>query len=162
MARNYPLFIIDTSRSHGRGREVDYIACTSAQLPWVGEITLLDPEQLAIDYDWTQRNPLCAYSEPNEIGIRAKVKAVQLPECYKQADLRQLLRRALKEWTLRQGITDCDTTAPSDEAVVRFCDVLLGQTAENLRANPRDQQAVMVRALLNTIKDRFSNKLISC
>lgn len=155
MTRNYPLYIIDTSRSHGRGREVDYIACTSAQLPWVGEVTLVSPSELAIDQDWEQRNPLCAYSEPNHLGIRAKVKAVQLPDDYKPADLRVLLRRALKEWTIRMNIVTFHGDTPTDEAVRAFCEVLLGQTAENIRANPGDQQAHMVRNILNTIKARF-------
>lgn len=159
MTRNYPLYIIDTSRSHGRGREVDYIACTSAQLPWVGEVTLVSPSELAIDQDWEQRNPLCAYSDPNDNGIRVKVKAVQVPDTYKPADLRQLLRRALKEWAIRNEVVTVKSfDDPGDDAVRRFAEVLLGQTAENLRANPSDRQARLVKSILHKIIKTFSHE----
>ncbi len=36
--RKYPLFVIDTSRTHGRGRETDYISCTSTELPFVASV----------------------------------------------------------------------------------------------------------------------------
>ncbi len=157
--RNYPLFIIDTSRCHGRGREVDYIACTSAQLPWVGEVTYLSPEELAIDQDWSSKNPMCLYSEPNTNGIRIKLKAIDIPSNCKMAELKQLLRRAMKEWITRLDIVTFKAAdEPGNEAVAKFCDVLLGQNATMLRDNPDGPQARMVRSILLTIKSRFNEQ----
>ena len=78
--RDIPLFIIDSSRSHGRGHEKDFVACTSRELPWVGEITILNERELEIDQDWQKRNTLCAYTDPNEAGIRAKLKVVSVSD----------------------------------------------------------------------------------
>ena len=45
--RKYPLFIIDSSRSHGRGAETDYISCTSNELPFVAAVTLHEKKEYA-------------------------------------------------------------------------------------------------------------------
>lgn len=158
--RPYPLFIIDTSRSHGRGREVDYIACTSTQLPWVGEVTYLAPEELAIDQDWQTKNPMCIYSEPHPKGsVRAKIKILNAPAGAKAGDLRQLLRRALKEWYIRQNVvTVTDLDNPTNEAIVKFCDVLIDQNTESLRENPADRQCRLVQSILTKIKNDYASK----
>lgn len=159
--REIPLFIIDNSRSHGRGREKDFVACTSRELPWVGEITILNERELEIDQDWQKRNTLCAYTDPNEAGIRAKLKVVSVSDgspVGKSADLQSLMRRCLKEWRIRRGTVAVDLENITNEAVVKFADTLLEQTRENLRENPKDQQAYMVGCILTKIKNDYSNK----
>lgn len=154
--RKFPLFIIDTSRSHGRGREVDFISCTSREIPFVAEVTLLDAAGLAIDQDWSQKNPLCLYSDERH-GIRAKLKVVDCPKDCKQGDLRQLMKRALKEWLLRRQTVSVDLSDVSTEAILKFCDLLIQQTSEELRENPSDSQAKTVRAILTRIKHDYTD-----
>lgn len=159
--RDLPLFVIDSSRSHGRARETDFVVCTSRELPWYGEITLLTEQELEIDQDWAQRNPLCAYTEKNESGIRAKLKVTGMPgglyvDGKNRSDLQSLMRRCLKEWRIRRGTVAVDMDDITPEAVVKFANVLLEQTRENLRENPRDKQAYMVGCILTKIRDDYS------
>lgn len=49
--RKYPLFIIDTERSHGRSIETDYLACTSNELPFVAELKVITEEDYNEEYD---------------------------------------------------------------------------------------------------------------
>lgn len=156
--RRFPLFIVDTSRAHGRGREVDFVACTSKETPFVAEVTLLNRAELAIDQDWSGKNPLCVYSDENGIGIRAKLKVVDRPDGVTPASLCSLMRRGMKEWLTRRQATVVDMADISDEAVVKFCDTLLEQTRENLREKPGDPQAKMVAGILTKIKNDYSNQ----
>ena len=161
MKRNIPLFIIDSSRAHGRARETDFVACTSRELPWYGEITLLNVSELAIDQDWSSKNPLCHYSDPNPVGIRAKLKVASTPvviDNSNKADLQSLMRRCMKEWLARRAVTTVDMNNVSNEAVVKLADSLLEQTWENLRANPKDETAKAVASILAKIKNDYSNK----
>lgn len=153
--RDFPLFIIDNSRSHGRGREKDFVACTAKELPWVGEITILNEKELEIDQDWTKKNPLCAYTDDNGAGFRGKLKVVDYPAEAKIGDLQALMRRCLKEWRIRRGTVAVDLENISNEAVVRFAETLLEQTRENLRENPKDKQAYMVGCILNKIREDY-------
>lgn len=160
--RNIPLFIIDSSRSHGRARETDFVACTSRELPWYGEITLLNDQELEIDQDWSMKNPLCVYTERNDIGIRAKLKVVSAfgglyMDNGNRSELQSLMRRCLKEWRIRRGTVAVDLDDISNEAVAKFADALLEQTRENLRENPKDKQAYMVGCILTKIKNDYSN-----
>lgn len=155
MKRSLPLFIIDTSRSHGRARETDFVACTSRECPWYGEITFLNEQELVIDKDWNEKNPLCMYSDQNPSGIRAKLKVVEYTSTN---NIKSLMRRCLKEWLARRNTVAVDPENISNEAVVKFCDVLLEQTRENLRENPQDQQAYMVGGILTKIKKDYETK----
>ena len=154
--RDYPLFIIDNSRSHGRGREIDFVSCTSKELPFIATITLLNKKELAIDQDWSNKNPLCLYTDDNGTGIRGKLKVIQYPENAKMSDLKSLMNRCLKEWRIRRGTVAVDLENISNEAVVKFANTLLEQTRENLRENPKDGQAYMVGCILTKIKKDYS------
>lgn len=161
--RGYPLFIIDSSRTHGRGREKDFVACTSRDFPWYGEMTLLTKEELEIDRDWAEKNPSCAYTEDNGAGIRAKLKVVDapgglFPDNSNRAEMQSLMRRCLKEWRIRRCTTVVNTEDVTSGAVVRFADVLLEQTRENLRENPADKQAHMVASILTKIIEDYSQQ----
>lgn len=173
--REYPLFIIDNSRSHGRGREKDFVACTSRELPWVGEITILTEQELEIDQDWKQKNWWCIYTDDcsasgrllptgrkNGAGLRGKLKVLSTPvviDNSNRGDLQALMRRCLKEWRIRRGTVAVDLEDISNEAVVKFADTLLEQTRENLRENPKDSQAYMVGCILTKIKKDYSEKV---
>ena len=158
-SRDYPLFIIDTSRTHGRGREKDFVACTSRELPFVGEVTLLNEPELEIDQDWANKPANVLFSDDNGAGIRAKLKVLSTPSVIDKSntgDLRSLMRRCLKEWSIRRGTTTVDTENVSNEAVVKFAETLLEQTRENLREDPDDSQAYMVGCILERIRRQFS------
>lgn len=157
MKRTIPLFVIDTSRAHGRARETDFIACTSKDMPWVGEITLVNEQELELDRDWKEKNPLCLYTDENPAGIRGKLRVVSYPEGTKAADLRPLMRRAMKEWRIRRGTVAVDLDNITSDAVVKFAETLLEQTRENLRENPKDSQAYMVGCILTKIKKDYES-----
>lgn len=151
MKRSYPLFIIDTSRAHGRARETDFVSCTSNETPFVAEVTLLNAQELAIDQDWIGKSEICVYSAENPAGIRAKLKVLQ------GSPTKTLMRRAMKEWLARRTATVVDLEDISNEAIIKFCDTLLEQTRENLRENPKDHQAYMVGCILNKIKKDYES-----
>jgi len=160
--REYPLFIIDNSRSHGRGREKDFVACTSRELPWVGEITILTERELEIDQDWQTKPANVMFTDDNGAGLRGKLKVLSTPvviDNSNRGDLQALMRRCLKEWRIRRGTVAVDLEDISNEAVVKFADTLLEQTRENLRENPKDSQAYMVGCILTKIKKDYSEKV---
>lgn len=155
MKRKYPLFIIDDSRSHGRGRETDFISCTSAEYPFVASVTYITDGEHKIDRDNT-RDSLAVYSDSRQ-GIRVKIKIEQIEPGYKLPDVRNLLKRALKEYLIRHQPVEVDLSDVSDEAVIKFCDMLLQQTYENLREKPGDTQAKTVKAILEKIKSDYES-----
>lgn len=160
MAREFPLFIIDTDRNHGKGREKDFVACTSKELPWVGEITILNERELDIDQDWQKKNWWCIYTDANSAGLRGKLKVLSAGyiDNSNRGDLQSLMRRCLKEWQKRRKTIKVDMENISDEVVVKFADTMLDQVHETLRVIPDDQQARMVGGILEKLKRDYSNK----
>ena len=159
--RDFPLFIIDNSRSHGRGREKDFVACTSKELPWVGEISILNERELEIEQDWTNKPANVAFTDDNGVGMRGKLKVLSTPvliDNRNRSDLQALMRRCLKEWRIRRGTVAVELDNISNEAVVQFVETLLEQTRENLRENPKDKQAYMVGSILTKIRNDYSDK----
>ena len=156
--RRYPLFIIDSSRTHGRGRETDYISCTSAECPFVAEATLLNPQELEIDADWLTKNDLAVFSGPRGMGIRAKIRIVDY-DPNRSSGIHSLLKRAMKEYLVRMETVEVDPSDIKSEDVVWFCDTLLQQTYENLRENPSDKQAQTVQKILTKIKDDYGREI---
>jgi len=57
---------------------------------------------------------------------------------------------------IRRGTVAVDMDDITPEAVVKFANVLLEQTRENLRDNPRDKQAYMVGCILTKIRNDYS------
>lgn len=153
MKRDYPLFIIDTQRSHGRGREIDYLTCTSASTPFVAEVSLIDETQYVESYD--ANNYKVIYSDPQR-DIRMRIRIVSIAENHDKAEVRQLLRRALKEVLLRKKTVSVDIADVSNEAVVTTMRILLQQVYENLREEPGDTQQKMLRAVFEKIIDKFN------
>ena len=156
MKRKFPLFIIDNSRSHGKGRETDYISCTSTECPFVAEVVFVDKSELQLDADWLNKNDFSIYSEEiNE--IRIKIKVVYYDQDSKVGQIRSLLKNALKEYLKRQRSVEVNPDNIQNKDVIQFCDVLLGQTYENIRENPDDRQAKMVRNILTKIRNDYND-----
>lgn len=153
MKRGYPLFIIDTQRSHGRGREIDYLACTSASTPFIAEVSLITEAQYAESYD--ANNYKVIYSDPQR-GIRMRIRIISIADNHDKAEVRQLLRRALKEVLIRRKTVSVDIADVSDEAVIKTMETLLQQVYENLREEPGNTQQKMLRAVFEKIIEKFN------
>ena len=123
---------------------------------------MMNLEELEIDQDWQQKNWWCIYSDDNGAGIRAKLKVLSVPHTIidksNRGDLQSLMRRCLKEWRIRRGTVAVDLENISNDAVVKLADTLLEQTRENLRENPKDNQAYIVGCILTKIKKDYSEK----
>lgn len=147
--RRYPLFIIDSSRSHGRGSETDYISCTSNELTFVAAVTLHKEKEYAELY--IPDDVATMWSEERN-GIRMRIKVVsELPDGYDKGTLCGLLRRALKEMLIRRGTQYVNIDNITDDNVIKWCTVLRQQVTENLRECPDDRQQKMNLAILTKI-----------
>lgn len=146
--RKYPLFIIDNSRSHGRGRETDYVSCTSNELPFVAEITLHEEAEYADTYSPEDYKVIWSESR-NNIRLRIRIITNILPENANLA--RTLLRRCLKEVLLRHETRRVNIDEISNEQLVNWAQIFIDQMAENVRTNPSDKQAKMNLAMFNKI-----------
>lgn len=155
MKRRYPLFIIDTSRSHGRGYETDYISCTSNELPFVAAVTFHKETEYIELYN--PSDTTAVWSEKRN-GIRMRIKVVsELPEDYDKSTLRGLLRRALKEMQTRRGTQYAGIDNVTDDNVIKWCTVLRQQVTEHLRENPEDNQQKMNLAIITKILSDYIN-----
>lgn len=156
MKRKYPLFIIDTSRSHGRGSETDYISCTSNELPFIAAVTLHKGKEYVELY-----NPadITAIWSEERNGIRMRIKVVStLSDGFDKSILGGLLRRVLKELLIRRGTQYADIENITDDNVIKWCTVLRQQVTENLRECPEDKQQVMNLAILTKILEDYYGK----
>lgn len=154
--RKYPLFIIDSSRSHGRGSETDYISCTSNELPFVAAVTLHKKEEYAELY-----NPadVTAIWSDERNGIRMRIKVVsELPVGYDKSLLGGLLRRAIKEMLIRRGTQYAAIENITDDNVIKWCTVLRQQVTENLRECTTDGQQKLNLAILTKILGDYYGK----
>ena len=151
MPRTYPLFIIDSSRQHGRGEEIDYISCTAADCQFVAKAEFVTNNVYVEQYD--RRNDKVIYSDLR-MGLRIRITVLEI-EGYDPARLRVLLRKALKEQMDRHKARTVDVSNIKNEDVVKFADLLMGQTSETLAVNPDDKTAKMVRAILQKIKNDY-------
>lgn len=153
--RKYPLFIIDTDRSHGRSVETDYMSCTSKEVPFVAEVKVITEEDFNEEYD--PANDLCAYSDRRN-GLRMRLKVVSIGDKYDSRQLRQLLKRGLKEILVRKQTVTVNTKDVSDEAVVKTMQILLTQVYENLREHPDDTQQKILKGVFNKVIERFNQQ----
>lgn len=150
--RKYPLFIIDTDRSHGRSVETDYLSCTSMELPFVAELRVITESDYNEEYD--PNNVMCAYSDRRN-GLRMRIKVVSINSGYDPRQLKSLLKRALKEVLLRRQTVSVNTDDVSNEAVVKAMEILLGQVYENLRDNPNDTQQKVLKGVFTKVIEKF-------
>ncbi len=156
MKRKYPLFIIDTSRSHGRGVETDYISCTSNELPFVAAVTLHEEKEY---YELYNPADVTAIWSEERNGIRMRIKvSSELPAGYPASTLASLLRRALKEMLTRRQTQYADVDNITDENVIKWCSSLRQQVTEHLRECPTDAQQRLNLAILTRILEDYYNK----
>ena len=154
--RKYPLFVIDSSRTHGRGRETDYISCTSTELPFVASVTIHESKEYVELYN--PEDVTTVWSDERN-GIRMRIKVVStLPEGYDRSNLTGLLRRALKEMLIRRRSQVADISNITDDNVIKWCTVLRSQVSENLREDPDDKQQKMNLAILTKILNDYHDK----
>lgn len=151
-ALNKPLFIIDSSQAHGRGEEMQWVSCTSGSCPFIANVVVIDQHEYARHYD--AGDNLTAYSEPQS-GIRLRVHVTNIQPGYDPSQVRTLLRKLVKELIARHQVVKCRADSPSDEAVLKFVEVLQGQNRENLRADPTNPTHRMVFGLLKKIHDEY-------
>ena len=151
MVRNYPLFIIDSSRQHGRGEEIDYISCTASDCQFVAKAEFVTNQTYLEQYD--KNNDKVIYSDV-QMDLRIRITVLEIGE-YDQARLRSLLRKALKEQLERRKARKVDVNNIKNKDVIKFADLLMGQTSETLAVNPDDKTAKMVRAILQKIKNDY-------
>lgn len=149
MKREYPLFIIDSSRAHGRCAETDYISCTSNELPFVAAVTMHKDNEYVEMYDSTDKT--CIWSDARN-GIRMRIKVVSiLPDNYPHITLQNLLRRALKEMLIRRNTQYVCTDAVQASDTIQWVTIVRQQVTEHLRENPDDKQQRTNLAILTKI-----------
>ena len=152
--RNYPLFVIDSSRSHGRGTETDYISCTGHECPFVAKVTLHEENEYRELYEPNDYRTI--WADPQN-GIRMRIQIVS--ELQPGADpslVRSLLRRAQKEMLIRHHPQSINLQDVKETDVVAWADAFLLQVAENLREEPSDSIQKMHYAILQKIKEKFN------
>ena len=157
MKRKYPLFIIDTSRSHGRGAETDYISCTSNELPFVAAVTLHEKKEYAELYNPSDITAIWS-DERNSIRVRIKVTS-ELPANYDKTVLMSLLRRAMKEVLMRKATQTVNIDSVTNENVIAWCNAFLQQITENLRNTPEDKMQKMHQSILNKIIKDYEQQI---
>ena len=149
--RDYPLFVVDTSRAHGRGREIDYVCCTDTECGFTASVEMLKEEDYTRLYD--KNDYTSVWSDPHN-GVRMYVSI--LSETPKDIGrTRSLLKRALKELLIRRKPVEINLEDVSNEAVVNFADVLMKQTEEHIRIDGEDKTDKIVMAVLNKIKKDY-------
>lgn len=151
--RRFPLFIIDTDRSHGRSAETDYLCCTSQELPFVAQVDMITDAQYLEEHN--PSNAKAIYSEPRN-GIRIRVRVVSIKDNYDNSQLKSLLRRALKEVLLRRKTMTVDISDVTNEAVVKVMTTLRQQIFEQLREDPNDKIAKMMKAVLTKVINDYN------
>lgn len=149
---NKPLFIIDSSRSHGRGRETEWISCTSSKTPFVAMATIIDEEEYRSYYN--PNDNLTAYSDSHN-GYRIKVEVTNIADGYDVTELRTLLRKALKEINLRHPHVIAGNA--TNEECLYLIDEMLKQNTENLREEPDSALHKAVRKILSRMHDDYTD-----
>lgn len=148
-----PLFIIDTEQTHGRGEETQWVSCTSSSCPFIANVVIVDEHEYIRHYD--PADNLTVYSKPSN-GMRLMAHVTNIASDYDPATLRTLLRKLIKELLIRQSIVSYDPEDPSDEAIIKFIEVLQGQNRENLRAEPTEPTHRMVFGLLRKMHQDYT------
>jgi hypothetical protein len=153
--RDFPLFIIDESRTHGRGEaECDFLACTSRELPFVASITFVKEEDYLEKHD---TGNLVLYSDSRH-GLRLCIRVVSIADNYDAHTLKPLLKRAYKEIMLRKDLTSFNIENIENKDVINYIDILISQAKEMLRNNPKNMVAFSNARMLTKIKSDYEAK----
>lgn len=127
----FPLFIIDSSRQHGRGEECDYLYCTAHDCEFIAKVELIEEKEFKLTYNKNDKKTI--YSDVrNELRIRIQV--IQIYEA-DEARLQTLLKKALKEvLERRQSNVIGDKITDSD--VVLLISTIIEQLKEQIALHP--------------------------
>ena len=136
MKRKYPLFIIDTARTHGRELETDYISCTSKELPFVAEATYITEVQYQKEYN--RDNDLIIYDIVRN-GFRLRLEVVDVSENYDTTQLRSLLTRAVKEFIKRKQLNEIPVADNSQANKLIFINEMIKQGLQQKRREPDNE-----------------------
>lgn len=109
---------------------------------------MITDAQYLEEYD--PSNAMVIYSDPRN-DIRIRLRVVSIKEGFSPSQLKSLLRRALKEVLLRKKTMAVDISDVTNEAVVKVMATLRQQTFEQLRENPDDKIAKMMKAVLTKV-----------
>ena len=157
MKRKYPLFIIDTARTHGRELETDYLSCTSKELPFVAEATYITEEQYQKEY--SRENSLVIYSLERN-GIRLRLEVVDVAENHDAVLLHSLLVRAVKEFVKRRQLTEITVRNGLQANKLIFVEELIKQGLQQKRREPDNKVVDDSLAVLYSMKEDY-RKLFS-
>lgn len=146
--RDYPLFVVDTSRAHGRGKEMDYICCTDKECFFVASVEMMIDDEYKRLYDKTDYTSV--WSDQHN-GIRMYISIVSEPPLNVERT-KSLLRRALKEMLLRRVPVKVDLSDVSDKAVENFAELLIQQTVQRIRTDGETKTDKAVMSILQKIK----------
>lgn len=152
MKREYPLFVIDTSRAHGRGKEVDYICCTDAECGFTASVELFYEDEYKKMYDREDYSSL--WSDIHN-GVRTRVKIIsRVPDNTDRT--KSLLRKAMKELNIRKSLIKINNEEVTDENIVEFAEIFIKQIMENVRTKGLNYSDAAAISILNKIKDDYS------
>lgn len=151
---NKPLFVIDDERKHGRGKETDWVCCTSASTPFVAMVTMENEAAFLEQYD--KDDALTAWSLPQN-GIRVRMTVTDIAEGYNRSEVRSLLRRGVKEYLLRRQVEVVDRDTVTDDNCVWLLDKLLEQNAENIRTDVETPWHKTIRAILLKMRKDYAD-----
>lgn len=157
MKRKYPLFIIDTARTHGRELETDYISCTSKELPFVAEATYITEAQYQKEYN--RDNDLIIYDIVRN-GFRLRLEVVDVSENYDTTQLRSLLTRAVKEFIKRKQLNEIPVADNSQANKLIFINEMIKQGLQQKRREPDNEVINQSLAILNSIKEDYERMLL--
>ena len=157
MKRKYPLFVIDTARTHGRELETDYISCTSKELPFVAEATYITDAQYQKEYD--RDNNLVIYGIVRN-GFRLRLEVVDVAENYDMAQLRSLLTRAVKEFVKRKQLSEVPVADDTQANKLIFINEMIKQGLQQKRREPGNEVVDQSLAILYSIKEDYERKLL--
>lgn len=157
MKRKIPLFIIDESKRHGRGPdECDFFACTSKQLPFVGSVDILTEREYLSTHN--NDDSTTAYGSPRN-GFMVRVHAMELPNKYEDSDLRNLLKRAIKEIEIRKSMFEININDISDTDIINFMEIQTKAMESEIRKSEHPDEVLKASyKITSKILQDYKNK----
>lgn len=138
--REIPLFIIDTSRAHGRG-ECDFIVCTDRDSGFIARVDYISEEREEAGDDYRIGYP--------RNGISLRMQIVQHTGAnMRQGDVRTLLKRGM-DYYARAATRPMDIGSPSRRECAEFLRTLAMANMHNIDSAGSDytQRQTVMRSI---------------
>lgn len=145
--KDYPLFIIDRSRSHGRGRERDFVSCYSHDCKFVAAIDIVSDDVYQREYD---KDFLRASWSDSRNGLRIRIEVCDA-ECTDDKRMFSLLKRAVKEVEKRLKATEFNAREVDDTDALHFATLLYRQYVEQQASGGLDPEYLPYAKVLKKI-----------